>query len=276
MGIQSIIARLGGKLSVSYTTIGLWFWPHVSIGKSAHEVTFADYRAFTACLLPGDILLTRGNEWFASNGSIPGAFKHLAVYVGPVEGEYDKKTKFITGKVRSLGLSRAHEGRVTRRTHERAVVHAISEGVVIQDLGDVLMKGDYVAVVRPTHKFNLREIIVNVAMSQVGKEYDFYFDMTDTKKLFCTQLGIVCLKMARLPLPDMTKIVTRWWGRLPIIGLLLRRWATSEIPLADSFTEYDIVCTTDSCNDPAFSRNSILGDKMRMRLFEAPDAFNRR
>ena len=48
----------------------------------------------TKQLKPGDILLTRGN-WNATNLSIPGFWKHMAMYIGTGEYVLDHYSQYL-------------------------------------------------------------------------------------------------------------------------------------------------------------------------------------
>lgn len=225
--LWSYLASKVGDTWYSKNILAIWPYPAILIGSPHSKFTWTDYRNFTNIIKPGDFILTRSAPFFGSNAAIPGAFKHLAVYIGNVRGIQDKETSFIeiTNKKSDFMF-------------DRTIVHAISEGVVCQDFGQILFHSDYVIIIRPWRNAFEQSVIVTKAKSVLGKKYDFLFDMKDDKELFCTELGILCLKAVGIELPLTIK--------KNVLG------KEQDVSIADSFGIYNKLICSNSCYDSNF------------------------
>lgn len=233
------IATIAGNIWWSKELCAVWPYPAVILGTAHCKFTWTDYRRFTDNLCVGDMLLMTSAPYFGSNAAIPGAFKHLAVYTGEVEGVFDPEVRFIRpvkGEAKQAGKY---------QLFSRTVTHAVSEGVKVQDLGEVLFHADYVLAVRPTNATVKQEEIRKAALSLVDKPYDFFFNPDNKKAVFCTELGKYCLEQIRHPAPPTTMIKTSVFGK------------KHPVPLADNFCVYEPVVCSESCRDRNFlSRGS--------------------
>jgi hypothetical protein len=145
-------------------------------------ITAEQVEAIESRLEPGDILLERAN-WYLSNPSLPGFWKHAALYVGRLED------------LKRLGI--AADPNVTPhladylKPHEdgrdKTVIEAVSEGVLLNSLTRAL-HADYAAVLRPRVSTSHKAKAITRAFANLGKPYDFNFDFEDTNKLVCTQV----------------------------------------------------------------------------------------
>lgn len=196
-------------------------WTVIAYDPGSYAVKGSDVRAVMAALAPGD-LLVRGYHDYLDGKVIPGYFSHVGLYLGPVE-EQDR--------VHCRGLGAALEkGKDRKRfpgpeklfaTGEQMVVHAVAEGVLVEDLLD-FCRCDYLAVLRmpqvlaapaplpplPGHvqlepdEARLRAsidagervpfeaafpVLRRAALSRVGYPYDTTFDFTDFTRLSCTE-----------------------------------------------------------------------------------------
>ena len=250
--INEVLGSLGGDLWCSAKMVALWPWPAVVVGKHRQRFTWDDYRVFTRLLKPGDFLLCRADQFLPQNRAIPGAFKHLAVYTGPCQvGGRDAATGFIL---------KARPMRDETVPWSRTVTHAIKEGVVVQDLGEVLFHYDYVCAVRATENDTKRRGIVAAALDAVGMAYNFAFRPTSQPQFYCTELGLHCMNAVGLTGPQKTRIMTAWWG------------GTSMVPLADAFVKtLPMVCCSTACSAPAFMRQGR-DDEVRQKIVRARDA----
>lgn len=263
--IQACLATIIGKISVSKNMVGIWPWPLITIGSNKSLVNCNDYRCFSALLQPGDMIVTTQKRAKGANTAIPGSFKHLMVFTGAVFGSYDNDKKEIT-KPQGLGIHHKFTLSYAPDIFQRTITHAEAEGVGTFDLLDIYYNYDYLAVIRPWTTKEQQKIIVDTALSQVGKEYNFVFLENNDKSLYCTQLGMHCLQKAGIDTPKMIKKMTRFW----------KPWEENEIIVSDSYIEkYKVICTTLSCNDPRFAKDTIIGDVMREKLLNAPDANSR-
>lgn len=258
--IQAKIATIIGDIWVSSGIIGIWPWPLVAYGPYRTQIKGNDYRIFTALLKPGDMILTTQNKYKGSNSAIPGTFKHLMVYTGTVFGQYDGKSISIPV---SYGVDHVFNlDEYFPSKFSRTITHAESEGVSTQDLLDVFSHYDEMVVVRPWKTKEQQEAIVKKALEQNGKEYDFVFDSDSDESLYCTELGVVCLKAAGIEVPETIMKMTKVW----------KPWKRSRVYVADFFVEkYDLVCKTMSCNNPYFYKGP-LANVLKSKLGTCIDA----
>jgi hypothetical protein len=246
MGLQSFLASMGGDIWASARMAALWPYPAVLLGVHGlpgERFTEDDYRFFTRVLQPGDMLVTRTCGFFLSNNAIPGAFKHLAVYVGAVSGARDQKTSYIA-KPRSLGLGYKHTGAAGAGIRERCIVHAVSDGVVCQDVLKLLFHADYAGIIRPWQHAAEQAAIVKAAITRVGLPYNFDFTPKGPPASYCTELGNFCLTATRNPPPTSLITVSMWGGK-------------AQVPLADDFAgHFGLVACSKSCADVGFYKRA--------------------
>ena len=261
MSIQAKLAAFGGDIWGSRKCLAFWPWPAVVCGMWEWRFTEDDYRCLTHYIKPGDILLTKSQPYFLSNYFIAGsAFKHLAVYTGAVQGIKKNGHGFIMAP-KSLGLDKLHATTFSTGEYQRTVTHAISEGVVCQDVLRLVGHADYVMVVRPWKTAEQQSMIVEYALSQVGLGYNFDFTPAGPKEFYCTELGIACLREADITLPEPVEM------RVSLLGRKAKAY------LADSvIAEYPPVCCSVSCFQPSFFRSSPFGDIIRQKLLKAENA----
>jgi hypothetical protein len=216
-----------GDIWYSGKSVALWPYPALVLSWPRVRLTWDDYRYVTGLMQPGDMILTREDAFLFSNLAIPGQHKHLAVYVGAVRGEYIRKS-------RRIKITETPHARVYRR----AIVHAISDGVICQDAGDLFFDCDRMTVVRPWRTHEQQCSIVATALRQLGKSYDFDFDKDSIKRLYCTEVGSVCCREAGIELPE-TMLVPR----NPLALLFKRPGWMKEAYVADKFVhKYPVVC----------------------------------
>lgn len=255
MSIQRTIGTIFGDIWLSWSMVGIWPYPAVGWGRHRGEFTWDDYRCFCNCLQPGDFILSQSHPFAVMNSAIKHtAYKHLAVYVGPAQCARNPNTGFLEG-VREFD-----PGTKTFRSSQsrgRVCVHAVRQGVVGQDLGEVLFHGDYVCAVRAWKRTEDQRSIIKGAISMLGRPYDFSFNSDDDNAIFCTELGSHCMRWAGLGDVDRTELTVSLLGR------------TSRIPLADAFVlhvETKPVCCSVSSLDERFINQSTKPDAMRERL----------
>jgi hypothetical protein len=142
-----------------------------------------DIRKVINTIQPGDIFV-RGYINYLDGYFIPGTFSHAALYLGEV-------TEADRNKVR--------EGADDRfRTGEQMVIHAMAEGVFMEDVIN-FCRCDYMLILRrnpsvesdESKKIRFEDVLTK-ALQNLGKEYDFKFDFSDFTKLSCTELVYVC------------------------------------------------------------------------------------
>ncbi|MDZ7858418.1 YiiX/YebB-like N1pC/P60 family cysteine hydrolase [Sphaerotilus sp.] len=190
----------------------------------SYQVKGDDVRALLRVLQPGDILL-RAYTNYLDGKFIPGKFSHAGLYCGAV-GEDDRA---LAGtRQRSRG-ARDEAQSALFHTGEQMVIHAMAEGVFIEDIL-TFSRCDQLVVLRlPEHitlpagappspvdaallspeEHSLRErlasgeaipraefaaLAIAEALRNVGRGYDFGFDFTDFKRLSCSELVYWCYK----------------------------------------------------------------------------------
>jgi hypothetical protein len=86
-------------------------------------------------------------------------------------------------------------------------VHAISSGVVAEDLLSILLKTDKICILRPVSDCPLGpELVAHTALKQLGKKYDFSFNWLTKSKLCCTELVDLALSTIQIK-PKQTSIL---------------------------------------------------------------------
>lgn len=260
--IQAALAGIAGDVWRSWRMAALWPYPAVVYGKPRVKFNWNDYRLLSSIIEPGDIILTRAAPFFFSNRAIPGAFKHVAVYTGAVRGELLMNGCPQIIRAASMGLGYRRTGRPEAGVYEKTLTHAISEGVVCQDLGHVMFEEDYVAVVRPWLDAQQQEIIVSTALAQLGKEYDFGFEADDTDAFFCSELGDYCCRRAACTPPGRTAVPT-------CVGSILLPWLWPKVavPLADNFAaDVPMVFSSVACVRDRLWKKSKFAETLRIKM----------
>ncbi|HOY69597.1 MAG TPA: YiiX/YebB-like N1pC/P60 family cysteine hydrolase [Methylotenera sp.] len=128
-------------------------------------------------LQPGDILLEK-TPFTLTDKSIPGHFGHAAVYVGTKDQL--KEMNLLEKPIVQKNIAKIEEG--------HGVVEALRSGVQLNKLQD-FMNVDDVAVLRPKYlTLDDRRQAVTLALSNIGKKYDFNFDVNTTDTIVCSEL----------------------------------------------------------------------------------------
>lgn len=153
-------------------TMGLVRWRS---GKMKNDAQIM--QAMHDHLQPGDILLEK-TPFTLTDKSIPGHFGHAAIYVGN------------EAQLRALGALELVEVKKNlesiRQGH--AVVEALRNGVHLDTL-QAFMNVDDVAILRPKYvSEDDRREAVNLALANLGKKYDFNFDVNTTETIVCSEL----------------------------------------------------------------------------------------
>ncbi len=182
-------------------------WPFWLVyDPGSYLVKGRDAREVIDLVRPGDVLV-RGFTAYLDGKLIPGYFSHAGLYVGPT-------TAADLALVRPSARGRLVEGAQT-------VVHAIAEGVLMEDVLDFcrcdrllvlrfpeVLRADPAAPPDPDAPLEPEEralrdrllaggevrfdeawpVVRKVALAQLGRGYDFAFDFTDVRRLSCTEL----------------------------------------------------------------------------------------
>lgn len=226
----------------------------------SYKMKGEDVRALLDQIQPGDILL-RGYDNYLDGKFIGGSFSHAAFYYGDC-GESDRD------KAGAAHKDAAHRktGQEKFKVGKQMVVHSIAEGVLMEDLL-TFCRCDRVAILRlpgVIKKTSAEKIFVDgesfgakeeavyqalkaggtanrsdviplaqeLALRQLGKEYDFGFNFKTHKSLYCTEFVYyiyrsVCPFLAVAPITKRILFMSRQ-GLDPDCFLttdLLRVWA---------------------------------------------------
>jgi uncharacterized protein YycO len=144
-------------------------------GKLLRQGEVAD--EVRAALRSGDILLEK-TPFRLTDKLIPGYWGHAAVWVGSEE------------ELKSLGIWEnpvviPHQAAIRSG---RQVVEALRSGVEINPL-ETFMNIDSLGVMRrPAADATIRAQIVLQALRQIGKPYDFNFDVESKERVYCSKL----------------------------------------------------------------------------------------
>ena len=142
-------------------------------------------------LQPLDILLEK-TPFRLTDKLIPGHFGHVAIWTGT------KAELIDVGVWDNLQIKRYADqisaGSDPDSKNERQVIEALRNGVQLNTLEHFLNVDD-VAILRPifdedSEEELIREALV-MAFRQLGKEYDFNFDVDTTDKIVCSELAYV-------------------------------------------------------------------------------------
>jgi len=128
-------------------------------------------------LRAGDILLEK-TPFRLTDKFIPGHWGHAAIWIG------------TEAELRNLGI---WEHELVRQYHEKIragdhIVEALRTGVELNPLHEFLNIDDLAILRNPNFdKATLAHHII-LALRQLGKEYDFNFDVETTDKIVCSEL----------------------------------------------------------------------------------------
>ena len=155
-------------------TVGLVETRHGKLYKQ--PVTQAD---LARALRAGDILLEK-TPFRLTDSFIPGHWGHAAIWIGT-------KSELQALGIWEHPLVKARQAEIEAG---RGVVEALRTGVEMNTLAHFLNVDD-VAVLRqskPTPSAEDRAEVILQTLRQVGKSYDFNFDVETTQRMFCSKL----------------------------------------------------------------------------------------
>lgn len=166
--MKKIIYRIWSKIltflgDITWSGWNRPFW--FVINHKEYELKGKHFREVSKIIQPGDVVIQR-YEGYVDKWFIPGFWNHGGLYVGEFNGQ------------------------------PQQVVHAISDGVICEDLID-FMRTDHMIVLRPPSYMS--QSGVQLAISLIGKEYDFVFDFRDRQRFSCTEVVDYCYKGLAMP-----------------------------------------------------------------------------
>ena len=116
-----------------------------------------------------DILLTRWN-WNATNISIPGFWKHMSLYMWTWKKlMYDFWCK-----------------KLDKNLHY--IIESTSDWVILKPIQELTKHNDYLWVIRSTFSVDKRKRVVEKALKQIWKGYDYIFNFYSDDSLVCSEL----------------------------------------------------------------------------------------
>jgi len=150
-------------------------------------------------LQPLDIILEK-TPFRLTDKLIPGHFGHVAIWIG---NQKDLKEKGLWDHE----VIQPHHNKITPDGNNEdskdgyCIVEALREGVKLSSLEE-FMNVDDIAILRPVFSDDISEKekeSLLLTFRQVGKEYDFNFDVNTTEKIVCSELAYVCFPQIDWP-----------------------------------------------------------------------------
>lgn len=171
-------------------------------------------------LKAGDILLEK-TPFRLTDKFIPGHWGHAAIWIGTEK------------ELRELGI---WNHPLVQKHHEKiqgghSVVEALRSGVTLSSLEE-FMNIDDLGILRLNKKTRREDIIQSILLTlrQIGKEYDFNFDIESTDRIVCSELIYVAFTNIKWPTenmlgrytisPDNIAIKTQENGPLDLVMLI--------------------------------------------------------
>ncbi len=191
--------RISADLVSEVKTSGLdvvsgWFGNTVGLFESRKGKLYGNSVAkmkIQSVLQPLDILLEK-TPFRLTDKLIPGYFGHVAIWTGT-------KTELIERGVWDEMHIKQYADQIsmgsnpdTKDAHQ--IIEAVRSGVKLSTL-DQFMNVDDLAILRPVFEENSRDELTRealiMAFRQIGKKYDFNFDVNTTDKIVCSELAYV-------------------------------------------------------------------------------------
>ncbi len=150
-------------------------------------------------LQPLDIILEK-TPFRLTDKLIPGHFGHVAIWVGS-QKELKEKGLWEHEVVQPYHNRITPEGETEDSKNGYHVCEALREGVKLSSLEE-FMNIDDIAILRPVFSDNISEKekeSLLLTFRQLGKEYDFNFDVNTTEKIVCSELAYVCFPQIDWP-----------------------------------------------------------------------------
>lgn len=142
-------------------------------------------------LQPLDILLEK-TPFRLTDKLIPGHFGHVAIWTGT-------KNELINLDLWDNSLIKAYESQILNASNgdsknEHQIIEALRSGVQLSSLEEFMNVDDFV-ILRPIFNDDndneLQKEALVMAFRQLGKKYDFNFDVNTTDKIVCSELAYI-------------------------------------------------------------------------------------
>lgn len=150
-------------------------------------------------LEPLDIILEK-TPFRLTDKLIPGHFGHVAIWVGS-QKELKERGLWEHEMVQPHHQKITLEGENEESKNGYCIVEALREGVKMSSLEE-FMNIDDIAILRPVFSDNISEKekeSLLLTFRQIGKEYDFNFDVNTSEKIVCSELAYVCFPQIDWP-----------------------------------------------------------------------------
>ena len=176
--------------------------------------------AIQSQLKPLDILLEK-TPFRLTDKVIPGHYGHVAIWLGSeaelrAMGIWDEIAPAYQAKIRNGGR----------------IVEALRSGVTISSLEQFLNIDDLLVLRQSqTPDIDDQQTAILTALAQVGKEYDFNFDVLTHERIVCSELAYVVF-------PELPWPISKALGRYTISPDNVAQLAISETPLLDPVLLY--------------------------------------
>jgi hypothetical protein len=175
-------------------------------------------------LQPLDILLEK-TPFRLTDKLIPGHFGHVAIWTGT-------KAELIDMNLWDNPYVKMHAAEIEKdqdpnSKDQEQIIEALRSGVQLNSL-DEFMNIDDFAILRPVFEANEKAVqkkeALLMAFRQLGKKYDFNFDVNTTDKIVCSELAYVSF-------PTMDWPTEKTLGRHSISPDNVARLAWNKVPL---------------------------------------------
>ncbi len=143
-------------------------------------------------LQPLDILLEK-TPFRLTDKFIPGHFGHVAIWVG-AKNELEELGIWNNDVIKPYQSLINQDSAKFNSKNGKHIVEALRDGVQINSLHD-FMNVDDVAILRPIFLQKNKDAKIEsllLTFRQIGKEYDFNFDVNTTEKIVCSEIAYVC------------------------------------------------------------------------------------
>ncbi len=142
----------------------------------------AEKKILESLLKPLDILLEK-TPFRLTDKMIPGYFGHVAIWLGGPEDWEREGLNIIDEPIVKRYLTAIKNG--------EKIVEALRPGVMINSLNHFLNIDDLAVLRHQKLTTKLKEEYLIRALQQVGKKYDFNFDVETDRKIVCSELAYV-------------------------------------------------------------------------------------
>lgn len=149
---------------------------------SANDALTAKYirKNIQSVLRPWDILFSH-RAWFITNDLIDGKRKHASIFL------WNKSTlqKFI--KKNDIVLSWDTINMDQRKKTDMLIIDSTEHGVTVRSIDDLTYLDD-ILIVRIEKSQAQKDKMITTLLEQLGKPYNYDFDINDTTSIYCAQL----------------------------------------------------------------------------------------